>query len=92
MGARAGTGVPAEHRDLVALGPADPLASGLRDAAHHGLSVAVDGQRQPQAVPRGLDLVDRVEAGIAERRGVAGMPGRDLGVGGDDVDAVRHEV
>ena len=78
--------VPAHDDDPVALGAADPLPRRLRDAVHHRRPRPSGRQRRPHPMPRGLDLGDGVEARGPERRGVRRVVGRDLGIGGDDVD------
>ena len=70
------------------LGLPDPLAGRLGDRRRRPSSSRPAGERQRDPVARRLDLLDRLEPGGLDRRAEAGVRGRHLGVGGDDVDPV----
>ena len=89
--ARSRPGVVPDDHDAVALRAADPLAGRLRDRLERDRLVDAGSERQGDPVARRLDLLDRVEPGGLDRRPVAAVRGRDLGVGRDDVDPVGRQ-
>ena len=72
----------------VALGGADPLAGGLRDRLEERRLVGALDERQRDPVARRLDLLDRAEAGGANRLAVAAVGGGNLRIRRDDVRAI----
>ena len=89
--ARIDARVVAHDRDLGLLGAADPLPGGLRDPLEDGRLVDAGRERQRDAVARGLDLLDGMEAGRLDRGAEGALGVGDLGVRGDHVDPLPRQ-